>query len=161
MLIIDGYNLLHAVKGLLDSSNDITDVQLCKIIGEYLYRSKGKGSIIFDGIGPKDKSGFNNLFNLEVVFSGTNREADDVIEKLILQNSAPKNLSVISSDRRIKDAAKKRKANPVDCVDFWLDMLKQLEKIQKQKQQAEPKEKYLGLSNSETEYWLREFGFIK
>jgi predicted RNA-binding protein with PIN domain len=159
VLLIDGYNLLHAVQGILEQSTEITDVQLCRIIGEYLYRSKGKGSIIFDGIGPKDKSGFNNLFNLEVVFSGTNREADDVIEKLILQNTAPKNLSVISSDRRLKDAAKKRKANAVDCVDFWLDMLKQLEK--KQKQQAEPKEKYLGLSDAETEYWLKEFGFIK
>ncbi|OQA03114.1 MAG: YacP-like NYN domain protein [Planctomycetes bacterium ADurb.Bin401] len=99
------------------------------------------------------------MFNLEVVFSGPNREADDVIEKLIQQNTAPRNLSVISSDRRIKQAAEKRKATPVDCVDFWMKVLKQIEK--KQKQQAEPQEKFIGLTNAETEYWLREFGFIK
>jgi predicted RNA-binding protein with PIN domain len=159
MLLIDGYNLLHSVRSLLDQSAEITDDQLCRVIGEYLYRTKGKGSIIFDGTGPKDKSVFNNLFNLEVVFSGPNREADDVIEKLIQQNTAPRNLSVISSDRRIKQAAEKRKATPVDCVDFWMKVLKQIEK--KQKQQAEPQEKFIGLTNAETEYWLREFGFIK
>ncbi|MEN6386209.1 MAG: NYN domain-containing protein [Phycisphaerales bacterium] len=159
MLIIDGYNLLYAVQALLEEQTEITDVQICQIIGEFLYRTKGKGSIIFDGTGPKDKSPFNNLFNLEVLFSGPGREADDVIEKLILKNTAPRNLQVISSDRRIKDAAKKRKADAVDCVDFWLDMLKQLEK--KQKQQPEPKEKFLGLTDAETEYWLKEFGFIK
>jgi predicted RNA-binding protein with PIN domain len=159
MLIIDGYNLLHAAQNILDRTAEITDVQLCRIIGEYLYRTKGKGSIIFDGIGPRDKSVFNNLFNLEVVFSGANREADDVIEKLILQNTAPKNLSVVSSDRRIKTAAEKRKADAVDCVDFWLNMLKELDR--RTKRPTEPKEKLFGLTDAETEYWLREFGFIK
>ena len=81
MFIIDGYNLLRAVQNLLEEPSDITDVQLCRIVGEYLYRTKKKGSIIFDGIGPRDKTGFNNLFNLEVVFSGAGHEADDVIEK--------------------------------------------------------------------------------
>ena len=129
------------------------------MISEYTYRTKGKGSIIFDGTGPKDKSVFNNLFNLEVVFSGANREADDVIEKLILENTAPRHLSVVSNDRRIKQAAKKRKATAVDCIDFWTQLIKQLEK--KKKSNAEPQSKFLGISGAETEYWLREFGFIK
>lgn len=150
---------MHAVQGILEQRAEVTDVQLCRIVGEYLYRTKGKGSIIFDGIGPRDKSVFNNLFNLEVVFSGANREADDVIEKLILQNTAPKNLSVVSSDRRIKTAAEKRKANAVDCVEFWLNMLKELDR--RTKRPTEPKEKLFGLTDAETEYWLREFGFIK
>lgn len=159
MLIIDGYNLLRAVQNLTEQSFNITDVQLCQIVSEYLYRIKKKGSIVFDGIGPRDKSGFNNLFNLEAVFSGTSHEADDVIEKLILENTAPRNLSVVSSDRRIRTAAKKRKAADVDCVDFWTEVIKQLER--KKKRPAEPEAKFVGISEAETEYWLREFGFIK
>jgi predicted RNA-binding protein with PIN domain len=147
------------VQNLTDQSFNITDVQLCQIVSEYLFRIKKKGSVVFDGIGPRDKSGFNNLFNLQVVFSGTSREADDVIEKLILENTAPKSLSVISSDRRIKTAANKRKADAVDCVDFWTEVIKQLER--KKKKQAEPQGKFIGISEAETEYWLREFGFIK
>ncbi len=159
MLIIDGYNLLRAVQNLTEQSFNITDIQLCQIVAEYLYRLKKKGCIVFDGVGPRDKSGFNNLFNLEVVFSGTSREADDVIEKLILENTAPKSLTVVSSDRRIKTAANRRKADAVDCVDFWTEVIKQLER--KKKKQAEPQAKFIGISEAETEYWLREFGFIK
>ena len=159
MLIIDGYNLMRAVQNLTEQSFNITDVQLCQIVAEYLHRIKKKGSVVFDGIGPRDKSGFNNLFNLEVVFSGTSHEADDVIEKLILENTAPKSLSVISNDRRIKTAANKRKADAVDCVDFWTEVIKQIE--QKKRRPAEPQAKFVGISEAETEYWLREFGFLK
>ena len=159
MLIIDGYNLLRAVQSLTEQSFNITDIQLCQIIGEYLYRLKKKGCIVFDGVGPRDKSGFNNLFNLEVIFSGTSHEADDVIEKLILGNTAPKSLTVVSSDRRIKTAANKRKADAVDCVDFWTDVIKIFKK--KQKRQVEPQGKFIGISEAETEYWLREFGLLK
>jgi len=159
VLIVDGYNLLRTVQNLTEHSSEITDIQICQVINEYLYRTKKKGSLIFDGIGPRDKSPFNNMFCLDIIFSGTTREADDIIEKMILDSSAPKNLTVVSSDRRIKKAAEKRKAEAIDCVDFWMAMLKQLEK--KAKKPAEPKEKFAGLTESETEFWLREFGFIK
>lgn len=159
MLMIDGYNLLKAVQNLLEQASDFTDIQLCRMVDEYLYRTKKRGQIIFDGVGPRDKSGFNNLRELEVIFSGTIHEADDVIEKLIRENSAPRNLAVVSSDRRIKTAANKRKADAVDCVDFWTEVLKQLEK--KKKKQVEPQAKFYGITEAETEYWLREFGFLK
>jgi len=159
VLIIDGYNLLRAVQNLSEQSFNITDAQLCRIIDEYLGRIKKRGGIVFDGIGPRDKTVFNNLRNLEVVFSGSNREADDIIEKLILENTAPRNLTVVSSDRRIKTAANKRKATTADCVDFWTEVIKILEK--KKKRQVEPQAKFTGITEAETEYWLREFGFIK
>jgi len=159
VLIIDGYNLLRAVQNLLEQASDFTDIQLCRMIDEYLYRTKKRGQIVFDGVGPRDKSGFNNLRELEVTFSGTNREADDVIEKLILENTAPKSLIVVSNDRRIKTAANKRKATVADCVDFWTEVIKQLEK--KKKKQVEPQGKFIGISEAETEYWLREFGLLK
>ncbi len=159
MLIIDGYNLLRAVQNLLEQSSEITDVQLCRLIDEYLYRTKKRGQIVFDGVGPKDKSGFNNLRELEVKFSGTSREADDVIEKLIREDTAPRNLTVVSNDRRIKTAVNKRKATAADCVDFWTEVIKQLEK--KKKKQVEPQGKFYGISEAETEYWLREFGLLK
>jgi predicted RNA-binding protein with PIN domain len=159
VLIIDGYNLLRAVQNLTEHSFNIIDVQLCFVLGEYLYRVKKKGRIVFDGTGPRDKTAFNNLRNLEVVFSGSSHEADDVIEKLILENTAPKSLTVVSSDRRVKAAANKRKAIAVDCIDFWTEVIKILEK--KRKRKPEPQGKFIGISEAETEYWLKEFGLLK
>lgn len=159
MLIVDGYNLLRAVQNLSEQTAEITDAQVCHILNRYLGIIKNKGAIIFDGIGPRDKSVFNNLANLEIVFSGRNKEADDVIEKLVLKNSAPKSLTIVSSDRRIKAAANRRKSTAVNSIDFWLDMLKTIDK--KAKKKSEPPEKYFGISESETEYWLRLFGLLK
>lgn len=159
MLLVDGYNLLRAVQNLSEETAGVSDTQICLIISRYLAITKNTGAIIFDGIGPRDKSGFNNAANLEVVFSGRNKEADDVIEKLILINSAPRSLKVVSSDRRIKAAAGKRKAAAINSIDFWLDMLKTIDK--KAKKKAEPPAKYLGISESETEYWLKLFGLLK
>jgi len=159
VLIIDGYNLLRAVQNLTEQSFNITDVQLCSILSEYLYRIKKKGSIVFDGTGPRDKTAFNNLYNLEVIFSGSSREADDIIEKLVLEDTAPKRLIVVSSDRRVKTAANKRKATAVDSIDFWMEAIKTIEK--KRERNVEPLAKFTGISEVETEYWLKVFGLLK
>ena len=100
-ILIDGYNLLRAVQNLTEQTSDVTDVQLCFILSRYIGIVKTKGVIVFDGIGPRDKTAFGNLTSLEVVFSGRSKEADDIIEKLVLENSAPKSLTVVSSDRRL------------------------------------------------------------
>ena len=159
MLIIDGYNLLRAVQNLSEQTAGVADTQICHIISRYLTLTKSRGAIIFDGVGPRDKTGFNNVANLEVVFSGRSKEADDIIEKLVLQNSAPRSLTVVSSDRRIKSAANKKKATAIGSVDFWNEVIKTLDK--KAKIKSEPPAKYLGISEAETEYWLRLFGLLK
>jgi hypothetical protein len=45
---------------------------------------------------------------MHVAFSGPDREADDLIEAQIAASTAPRLLTVVSSDRRIKAAARKR-----------------------------------------------------
>ena len=154
MILIDGYNLLWAVKqtgqtGLPD------DVELCRILGRYLKQIGQLGEIIFDGIGPPDKTGFDNITNLEVFFSGRNSDADTVIEDKIKANSAPKSLTVVSSDRRLRDAAHSRKAVSVKSQVFWNDVQKELSKKEKL---DEPTQKQQGLTESETQQWLKLFG---
>ena len=90
-----------------------------------------------------------------MLFSGIH-EADDIIEQMVIENTAPKRLTVVSSDRRVKAAAKKRKATTIKSDDFWGEVIKLLEK--KQKKQSEPRAKLTGISESETLKWLKEFG---
>ena len=79
MFFIDGHNLLHSVQKDDPDSGPIGDVQLCHIIGSYLKLTGQIGEIIFDGIGPPDKSGFEDISNLEVCFAGSSTDADTVI----------------------------------------------------------------------------------
>ncbi len=154
-IIVDGYNLLRAVQKKSEESESITDVQLCRIIGSYLKSTGEKGQMVFDGIGPPDKSGFNNIDNLEVFFAGRSSDADTVIEDKIRVSTAPKSMTVVSSDRRLRDAARARKATSVKADTFWNDINKRLSRKRTAK---EPPAKRRGLTESETKQWLKIFG---
>ena len=155
MIFIDGHNLLHSINKADEGSGSISDVQLCHIIGSYLKLTGQSGEIIFDGIGPPDKSGFDGISNLEVFFSGLGTDTDTVIEDKIIANSAPRRLKIVSSDRRLRKAARARKATSVKSEDFWNNMQKQLSR---KKTAKEPAAKRRGLSESETRQWLEIFG---
>ena len=154
--LIDGYNLLRAVEKIQGGPESITDIQLCRIISAYLQRIDQPGQIVFDGIGPREKQAFENLESLEVIFSGRSKDADTVIEDKITTNTAPKRLTVVSDDRRLRTAAKRRKAISVKVRQFWQNVLACLN--QQRKTPAEPGEKLEGISQSETEQWLKTFG---
>jgi len=155
MVIIDGYNLLWSIQKVSETAESISDLQLCHIIGRYLKLISEKGEIIFDGPGPRDKSGFDNISNLEVFFAGLAADADTVIEDKIKASTAPKRLTIVSSDRRLRDAARSRKAAAIKSQVFWGNVCKQLTR---KKIIQEPVEKRRGLTESETKQCLKFFG---
>ena len=152
--IIDGYNLLHFIQKASEDFGAITDVRLCQVISRYLKLIDEKGEIVFDGTGPRDKSGFDNISNVEVFFAGLRSDADTVIEDKIKASTAPRRLTIVSSDRRLRDAARRRRATVIKSQVFWSDVQKQLNRKSKVK---EPRAKREGLSESETEQWLKIF----
>ncbi len=153
--IIDGHNLLWSIRKASEDEQ-VSDVRLCRIIGDYLKVIGDKGQIVFDGIGPPDKSGFENIDSLEVVFSGRASDCDTVIEHKIRASTAPRRLVIVSSDRRLRAAARARRAAAVKAEDFWSDMRKQLSRGRKNRN--EPPAKRHGITEGETEQWLRFFG---
>lgn len=157
-VIIDGYNLLRLVEKVSETQT-LTDVAMCRIVSDYLRHIGQIGEVVFDGIGPREKAVFQNLPNLEVTFSGSQTEADSVIETRITANTAPKRLIVVSSDHRIQNAALKRKAVSLKCEVFWAEMMQTLAKVLRKRKLAEPLEKRQGITEAETEYWLKVFGF--
>ena len=156
MVIIDGHNLLHSIHKAEEDSESISDVGLCRIVGRYLTLTSETGEIIFDGTGPRDKSGFDNISNLEVFFAGLGTDTDTVIEGKITANTAPRRLTIVSSDRRLRRAARTRKATSVKSEVFWNNVQKQLSR---KRAAREPAAKRRGLSESETKQWLQVFGF--
>ena len=152
--IIDGHNLLWAIQNP-DEDTSITDTAMCQALNTYFAITRDKAEIIFDGIGPPDKTGLNNLSNLEITFSGRNSDCDSIIEQRILDSTAPSHLTIVSTDRKIRDAASARKATSIQSDEFWGMVTKRLSK---QKRGKEPAAKRTGLTESETELWLMAFG---
>lgn len=155
MYIIDGHNLLHAILKMDEQFEPVNDVQMCRIIDQYLHLTNQKGELIFDGTGPSDKSAFDNVSHLEVFFAGIRSDADTVIEDKIRVNSAPRRLFIVSSDKRLRKAAHARKAVSIKSEEFWINIHKELNK---KRPPREPGAKRQGLSESETEQWLDIFG---
>jgi len=91
----------------------------------------------------------------ETVFIDAAGDADSVIEDKIRVSTAPKRLTVVSSDRKVQAAARTRKATVVKSEVFWNSVGKQLGKVKTTK---EPGGKRWGISESETEHWLKFFG---
>ncbi len=154
-IIIDGHNLLWMLRRSSNELDSLTDLKLCHIITRYLRLVSEKGHIVFDGTGPKDQRAFDNITNLEVSFSGLGREADEVIEEKILASTDPKRLTVVSSDRRLRAAARAAKASAIKSEAFWSDLNRHLNQPGKNR---EPSQKQQGLSEGETQQWLKIFG---
>jgi len=155
MLIIDGHNLLYSIHKVEEDSEVISDVGLSRIIDRYLKLTGQKGEIVFDGTGPRDKVIFDRMDAVEVLFAGMGTDADTVIEGKVKAHTAPKRLTIVSSDRRLRRAARARKATSVKSEDFWNSVQKQLSR---KRPKREPAAKRHGLSESETKQWLELFG---
>jgi len=155
MIIVDGHNLLHSIYKVEGDSEVISDIGLSRIIGRYLKLTGQKGEIIFDGTGPRDKVIFDSVDGVEILFAGMGTDTDTVIEGKIKAHTAPKRLIIVSSDRRLRRAARTRKATSIKSEDFWNNVQKQLSRKRPKK---EPTGKRQGLSESETNQWLEIFG---
>jgi hypothetical protein len=153
--VIDGYNLVHSVRKLSEEFGAISDLEVCEVCRHFLSAARQDGVIVFDGLGPVDKAAYNSMGRLAVVFSGE-READSVIEDMIQESSAPKRMVVVSTDRRVRRAAKKRKAVPVRSEEFWPAMLERIER--EAKRVREPNEKRYGIPDHQIDRWLDLFG---
>ncbi|MDX2115752.1 MAG: NYN domain-containing protein [Planctomycetota bacterium] len=125
MLLIDAYNLLHAALGPAGGARDLTVAQVAESIRKGRFRSH-KVRFVCDDERPTVRPGdtgpraqpFRVGAGMSVIFSGAGREADEVIEELIARDGAPGHLFVVSSDRRVIAAARKRRARSLSSEEF-------------------------------------------
>jgi hypothetical protein len=156
--VIDGYNLLYAL-GLVHAKMGPHGLEKARLA--LLGRVAGGAdaaavTVVFDagnappGAEPEqDHQGVRVLFALK-------READDLIEELIGQDSAPRGLTVVSDDRRVRRAARRRHCPVLGCLDFVERLGRPAEPPAAPPDEAPSKPQ--GVSRDEVQHWLREFG---
>lgn len=156
-VLIDGYNLYHYVRGLYrEEEIDLAIPAFCRVLDEWTRRARQKVTVVFDGAAPPPMRQNQTRFGaLGVRFAGPGAEADAIIENLIADNTAPRLLTVVSSDRRIRRAAKRRGCKIQTSDEFWLTLA---HRLAARKTRPEPREKTSGILDYEREYWLKIFG---
>ena len=156
MTIIDGDNLLWALRESFEDREIGTEIEMCRVLSRYFASTGEPGQVVFDGAGPADRSEFDKITNMEIVFAGFSRDADSVIEEKLKANTSPRRVTVVSSDRRLRKAAAMRQAAGVKSEEFWELVRKELGR--KKPRKREPEEKREGLTDGETDLWMEAFG---
>ena len=94
--------------------------------------------------------------HVEVSYGG-GRTADDRLIEILETDSAARRLLVVSSDREIRRAARRRRARAIDSDSFWASVQQDLARPPAAPAR-EPREKERGLDENAGADWLREFG---
>ena len=121
-LIIDCYNVLHADKPPVLAG--LGEASLCMLLRRSGWARSGV-TVVCDGQPKPHSPDPMAVEPVELVFSGVGQSADDVIIRLIDADSAPKRLTVVSSDQEIRRAARRRRARDW-TADAFLNRLAKL-----------------------------------
>ena len=114
-LLIDTFNVLH-VTGVLPPGLAGPGVAELAVLIEHSRWADMPVALVCDGMPPPEgpprlPAGIRAIYSKQI-------EADDILERLISDSSSPARLLVVSSDRRVRRAAKKRGAKDLDSEQF-------------------------------------------
>jgi predicted RNA-binding protein with PIN domain len=155
-IIVDAYNLYHLAKANVEPAGALTISAFVTIINQWAARIRSQVTLIFDGKRPTTLDARNATGEyLFVEFTGPSKTADSVIIDMANSYSAPRTLLVVSSDHEIRRAASRRGSKVVTSDAFWAVLVKILNQPPRRR---EPREKQTGLTSSQTDYWLDQFG---
>ncbi|MBX7106157.1 MAG: NYN domain-containing protein [Gemmataceae bacterium] len=119
--LIDGYNLAHQ---LTLPAGTVSAERLARARDELLAHladrhgdSAGTVTIVFDCRRTRGMPEREIVRGMDVRHA-LGESADDVIERLIAAHATPKKLSVVSDDRRIQVAARKRQSRVLGCQQY-------------------------------------------
>jgi predicted RNA-binding protein with PIN domain len=154
-VLIDGNNLLFAALEN-DPERPPSRSTLCRLLGQWARRTGEQVAVIFDGPEPTEAlAGQISDPDVAVTYSA-GPSADDVLARTLDAHSAARRLIVVSSDREVARAARRRKARSVRSDVFWAVVQRDL--ARERPRPLEPPEKRRGLKPDDAEHWLRELG---
>ena len=150
--LVDGNNLIPA---LAEAGPEVGRVALCELLVQALPAGEDV-CVVFDGPRPDMGVPVELDVRLTIIFS-PGRPADHTIIDRIETNTAPKRLIVVSSDREIRQHARRRRCQSVSSDEFAATLVRMLGRPSPDSPK-EPSEKHEGLAETDTDHWLDYFG---
>jgi hypothetical protein len=157
--LIDGYNLLHELEVQLKRAGPRGLEGARRRLLERLSRGHGADAdavtVVFDaGRAPPGVPGRQEHRGLRVLFA-LGQEADDLIEELIRRDASPAQLTVVSNDRRLRDAARRRSCPVLGCLDYLEHLRRPARPVELPAAEAAKPD---AVSADEARRWEDEFG---
>ena len=154
-LIVDTWNVLLATDGTPDAAAWLDIRGLVDLISRSRFRAE-TARLVCDGAPTAASASIPaGRRGIEILYSGAGREADALIEDLIDRDSAPGRLTVVSSDRRIRRAARRRRCRSLTSAAFLHTILGDAARPRQPHQS--PLTTLIPLSDPEIDHWLARF----
>jgi len=149
-MIIDGHNLIPRIGDLTLSDPD-DELRLIRILQEYSRVRRKTVEVYFDGA-PVGEVGERRFGQVKAHFVRSGRTADDAImERLKHMGKRARNVTVVSSDRQVQQAARAAHARVLPSEDFAADW----RNLMDAEPELDPRNRLL--SESEVEAWEQLF----
>ena len=161
-LIIDGYNLLNAVgilpRGIGPGSLERSRAALLNFLAESLpHQERQNTTVVFDAgkDAPRGLPREQDFRGITIHFASQYDEADTLIEELIRADTAPRSLTVVSSDHRLQRAARRRRARAVDSDRWYAEVLTR--RRRERAPRTDSRKPQPPTSAEDIAYWLDKF----
>ena len=152
--IIDGNNLIGCSPDIsLDNSNARTEI--VSIVKKFQTNKKSKIIIVFDGEPDTFSNEENPSEKIVVKYPPIGDSADDEIKRILDSYTYFRDVVLVTSDRELKDIAKKKGARVVNSIEFYYE----LKRVFRATGRIEMKQKRIDteLSDGEVDQWLKIF----
>ena len=172
--LIDGYNLMHAA-GAIDkhAKNGRTFHRKRRRFLDVLAGALGadrasRTTIVFDAKKPPADFPVEAIYQgMSIIFALGDENADARIEQLIAAHSAPKSLTVVSTDRRVRQAANRRKARSLTSEEF-LDAMDRFQRRESRSADGSSsrsagsrgRDQPSSAASDDADYWVSVFGHL-
>lgn len=161
--VLDGYNLLFALGWLLHGDRPSRRRWARDKLLRHLQNAPGlepaSVTVVFDAsAAPPGVPREEQLKGIRVLFA-VEQNADDLIEDLIHREPRPQQLTVVSNDHRLHQAARHRHCPFLTCLDF-IEQIGRSPPATTGPVEMEGPGKPETLDREEVQSWLRAFGVI-
>ncbi|MBN1912187.1 MAG: NYN domain-containing protein [Pirellulales bacterium] len=163
-LLIDGYNLLNVAGIVAPRRGPGTlaraRLALLNFLAESLDEKEiERTTVVFDAADtPPGLPRQVTHRGLRVHFASGYPDADSLLEELIEEDSAPRRLTVVSSDHRVQRAARRRRAKPIDADVWYSAVVRRRQRRIERDRATAPARPPVPLLAEDVAYWVRQFG---
>jgi len=157
--LVDGYNLLFSL-GILERRDGAHALEASRMrLLDQLREVLGTNddiTVVFDASKARKRTrATQDHRGIHVIYAPLGDIADDVIEERIRACAEPRGLVVISNDRRVQEAARRKGAAPWTSDDY---LAHAETRDQATKAAGSPKSERQTPSREDVQHWLAEFG---
>jgi len=155
MLVVDTYNVLHVTGVLPPDLAGLDAPDLAELVAASRW-GRHHAVLVCDGTKPRGMRDAERG-HVRVTYAGGGASADAHIERLLEDSSHPRRMTVVSNDRAVQRAARRRGAKVLGAEAFLRQLVADAAAAPRRGRPA-PRRDPGPLTPGQVEAWLRYFG---